>query len=502
MLGPSIPNTIIAIGVAFTPFLARIIRGEALRVAQMPYVEAARAGGTSDVAMIVRHVLPNVLPLVIVQGTISLAFAILAEAGLSFLGLGTQPPQSSWGLMIQASRDYLDVAPWTAIVPGAAVALTVLGAQHVRRRAARRVRPAGPMNAPEPVHARQAPETALGEPILAVSNLRVDFSTDGGAVTGVRDVSFAVWPGETLCVVGESGSGKSVTALAIMRLVEFGGGRIASGSLRFARADGATIDLAEAAPATMRRIRGDEIGMIFQEPMSSLNPVFTIGRQLADGLQAHRGLSAPVAHERALELLREVRMPEPERRLRQYPHELSGGMRQRVVIAMAMACRPRLLIADEPTTALDVTIQAEILALIDRLKRENRHGGAVHHPRHGRGGADGRPRRGDVPRRRRGAGPGGGRLRRPAAGLHPRPARRRAQARRDARHHGAGTHAHPGRARPRRRRWPRPRPRRCWWSSISPRAFRCAAACCAASWRGCMRWRMSASPCRAGRRWR
>jgi len=126
MLGPSVPNTIIAIGVAFTPFLARIIRGEALRVAQMPYVEAARAAGTNDVGMIVRHLLPNVLPLVIVQGTISLAFAILAEAGLSFLGLGTQPPQSSWGLMIQTSRDYLDVAPWTALVPGVAVALTVL----------------------------------------------------------------------------------------------------------------------------------------------------------------------------------------------------------------------------------------------------------------------------------------------------------------------------------------------------------------------------------------
>jgi ABC-type dipeptide/oligopeptide/nickel transport system permease subunit len=126
MLGPSVPNTIIAIGVAFTPFLARIIRGEALRVAQMPYVEAARAAGTSPGLMIVRHVLPNVLPLVIVQGTISLAFAILAEAGLSFLGLGTQPPQSSWGLMIQTSRDYLDVAPWTALVPGVAVALTVL----------------------------------------------------------------------------------------------------------------------------------------------------------------------------------------------------------------------------------------------------------------------------------------------------------------------------------------------------------------------------------------
>jgi peptide/nickel transport system permease protein len=127
MLGPSLENTILAIGIAFTPFLARIVRGEALRVVQMPYVEAARASGTNDVQMIVRHILPNTMPQIIVQATISLAFAILAEAGLSFLGLGTQPPQSSWGLMIQASRDYLDVAPWTALVPGAAVALTVLG---------------------------------------------------------------------------------------------------------------------------------------------------------------------------------------------------------------------------------------------------------------------------------------------------------------------------------------------------------------------------------------
>lgn len=127
VLGPNLTNTIIAIGVAFTPFLARIIRGEALRVTQMPYVEAARAAGTTDAWMILRHILPNIMPAIIVQGTISLAFAILAEAGLSFLGLGTQPPDASWGLMIQASRDYLDVAPWTALVPGAAVAITVLG---------------------------------------------------------------------------------------------------------------------------------------------------------------------------------------------------------------------------------------------------------------------------------------------------------------------------------------------------------------------------------------
>jgi len=127
MLGPNLQNTIIAVGIAFTPFLARIVRGEALRVSQMPYVEAARASGTNDPMMIIRHILPNIMPQIIVQATISLAFAILAEAGLSFLGLGTQPPNSSWGLMIQASRDYLDVAPWTALVPGGAVALTVLG---------------------------------------------------------------------------------------------------------------------------------------------------------------------------------------------------------------------------------------------------------------------------------------------------------------------------------------------------------------------------------------
>jgi ABC-type glutathione transport system ATPase component len=207
--------------------------------------------------------------------------------------------------------------------------------------------------------------------LVEIDHLRVDFATDGGTVTGVEDVSFSIRPGETLCVVGESGSGKSVTSLSLMRLVEFGGGRIAGGSLTFQRPDGTRLDLAGAGPQVMGDIRGNEIGMIFQEPMTSLNPVFTIERQLTDGLMLHKRLSSEAARARALDLLRQVRIPEPERRLRQYPHELSGGMRQRVVIAMAMACEPRLLIADEPTTALDVTIQAEILALINRLKREN-----------------------------------------------------------------------------------------------------------------------------------
>jgi peptide/nickel transport system ATP-binding protein/glutathione transport system ATP-binding protein len=207
--------------------------------------------------------------------------------------------------------------------------------------------------------------------LVSVDHLKVEFATDGGVVTGVEDVSFAINPGETVCVVGESGSGKSVTSLSLMRLVEFGGGTIAGGALTFRRPDGTLLDVGGASPAVMGDVRGNEIGMIFQEPMTSLNPVFTIERQLTDGLILHKRLSREAARARALELLRQVRIPEPERRLRQYPHELSGGMRQRVVIAMAMACEPRLLIADEPTTALDVTIQAEILALINRLKREN-----------------------------------------------------------------------------------------------------------------------------------
>ncbi|MDG4649946.1 ABC transporter ATP-binding protein [Roseibacterium sp. SDUM158017] len=211
----------------------------------------------------------------------------------------------------------------------------------------------------------------LDRPIAQVRNLRVEFHTKAGTVVGVEDVSFDIAEGETVCIVGESGSGKSVSSLSLMRLVEFGGGDIAGGELMFDRKEGEEpIDLARADSGLMRDIRGNEIGMIFQEPMTALNPVFTVERQLTEGLMKHKGMSKRQARERALELMRQVRIPEPERRLQQYPHELSGGMRQRVVIAIALACEPRILIADEPTTALDVTIQAEILALIDRLKRE------------------------------------------------------------------------------------------------------------------------------------
>ena len=206
--------------------------------------------------------------------------------------------------------------------------------------------------------------------IAKIENLRVEFQTKSGTVVGVEDVSFEINPGETVCVVGESGSGKSVSSLSLMRLIEFGGGDIAGGRLLFDRKDAGEVDLSKTDQDLMRTIRGNEIGMIFQEPMTALNPVFTVGKQLTEGLRLHKNMSKAQAEARALDLMRQVRIPEPERRLKQYPHELYGGMRQRVVIAMALACEPRLLIADEPTTALDVTIQAEILALMDRLKRE------------------------------------------------------------------------------------------------------------------------------------
>ena len=213
-------------------------------------------------------------------------------------------------------------------------------------------------------------KTKKNVPVLDVKKLKVNFQTKTGKVTGVNDLSFSIFPGETVCLVGESGSGKSVSSLAIMRLVEFGGGKIDAGSIMFASNSYVHSDLIDSDQHNMREIRGNEIGMVFQEPMTALNPVFTIKRQLTEGLRVHKQMSKNEADIEALNLLKSVRIPEPERRLHQYPHELSGGMRQRIVIAMALACRPKILIADEPTTALDVTIQAEILTLLNRLKKE------------------------------------------------------------------------------------------------------------------------------------
>lgn len=206
--------------------------------------------------------------------------------------------------------------------------------------------------------------------VLEVQGLTVRFDTSERSVVAVKDLGFHVRAGEVLAIVGESGSGKSVTSLSVMRLIEHGGGTIASGKISFTRRNGGKLDLPKAADSVMRTIRGGEISMIFQEPMTSLNPVFSVGTQVAEAVMLHQGLSHAEAEAEALRMLELVRIPEAKQILKRYPHQLSGGMRQRVMIAMALSCKPSLLIADEPTTALDVTIQAQILQLIRQLQEE------------------------------------------------------------------------------------------------------------------------------------
>ncbi|CAB3911963.1 dipeptide ABC transporter ATP-binding protein [Achromobacter ruhlandii] len=208
------------------------------------------------------------------------------------------------------------------------------------------------------------------QPLLSVRGVSVDFNTENGVFRAVENLDFDVRPGKTLAIVGESGSGKSVTSMAIMRLTDYNNGRIATGQILFRDSDDREIDLTAASDEQMRAIRGNDIAMIFQEPMTSLNPVFTIGDQIIEAIMLHQQLSRSAARKAARALLEKVRLPDAEQLLDRYPHQLSGGMRQRVMIAMALSCQPRLLIADEPTTALDVTIQAQILNTIRELQRD------------------------------------------------------------------------------------------------------------------------------------
>ena len=205
----------------------------------------------------------------------------------------------------------------------------------------------------------------MSEPLLRIDNLQTHFFTDDGVVRAVDGVSYEIYPGETLAVVGESGSGKSVTALSILKLVASPPGRIVGGRILFQGRDLASLSTEE-----MRKIRGKEISMIFQEPMTSLNPVYTCGEQIIEAVVLHENVDRKAARARAIEMLQLVGIPLPEQRVDEYPHQMSGGMRQRVMIAMALACRPAILIADEPTTALDVTIQAQILELLNRLQED------------------------------------------------------------------------------------------------------------------------------------
>lgn len=381
VLGPGVTNAALALAVVFFPSFARLVRGQTLAVKSETFVEASQALGTPAVWIVVRRVLPNVLPAVIVQASVSLAGALLAESGLSFLGLGAQPPTASWGSMLRDAYDHgLRTHPWSLVVPGLAIALAVLafntvgdalsatlGTASTRQKGRRRAgKLSGLTMVARPATTSPAQLPAGSAPaLLEVEGLCLDLDTDAGPVRAVDNVSFTVGAGEVLGLVGESGSGKTLVSLSIMRLFPTPPARIVSGEVRFAGQDllGLGMD-------GMRRIRGGQIAMVFQDPMSSLNPAIRIGDQIAEAVRLHRSVDRAAAKARAIELLDKVGIVDPAQRVRSYPHELSGGMRQRAMIAMALAGEPRLLIADEPTTALDVTIQAQVVDLLRELQKE------------------------------------------------------------------------------------------------------------------------------------
>ncbi|MTD52734.1 dipeptide/oligopeptide/nickel ABC transporter permease/ATP-binding protein [Amycolatopsis pithecellobii] len=356
----------ITFGLLGTPGMIRVVRAATIAIRADLYLTAARVAGLSTTQIIRRHVLPRVAGPIIVRAFLFAGAALLTESGLAFLGLGVQEPEPSWGGMVASASIYINQHPSLLIPAGVTIALTVLafglvgdavrdaiGGRHLRY--AGSARPA-----PHPVDSGTDEETPSA--LLSVRGLSVGFPGETGFTTVVNDVSFEVRAGETVGLVGESGCGKSVTARAVLGLLA-SGGAVTTGRCWF---DGE--DLRITGRNRCADIRGSQVGLISQEPSASLDPNLTVGRQLAEIVRRHRTVSRSQARVEALDLLQKVQMPEPVAVAGRYPHELSGGMAQRVCIAAALAGRPRLLIADEPTTALDVTVQAEILDLLRHLQ--------------------------------------------------------------------------------------------------------------------------------------
>jgi peptide/nickel transport system permease protein len=377
VLGPSPYTTMLVFGVLVFPAFYRVVSAAVSGVRQELYVDAARVSGLSDTRIITRHVLTVVrAPAIILAAGIA-GIAITVQAGLDFLGLG-DPQRPSWGGMLNDAFAAIYREPLTLLWPSLAIGLTcialVLLGNAVRdalersgrpgRRRRRAVVPPAAVSA-EPVVVHDHEAGSRGEELLHVRDLAVGYDQPDGSMTEVvQDVELSVRRGEIHGLIGESGSGKTQTAFAVLRLLS-PGGRIVRGSIAFQGTD-----LAELSEKAMTQLRGRKIAYVPQEPMSNLDPVFTIGHQLTEPMRVALGISRSEARSRALELLARVGIPDPPRTFAAYPHQISGGMAQRVLIAGAVSCEPDLLIADEPTTALDVTVQAEVLDLLRDLQRE------------------------------------------------------------------------------------------------------------------------------------
>ncbi|MEU9323537.1 dipeptide/oligopeptide/nickel ABC transporter permease/ATP-binding protein [Streptomyces canus] len=373
----SVPAAMVTLGVLATPGLVRVVRAATLPVREQLYVAAARVSGMSRTYIVTRHVLPRIMGPIIVQASLLAATALLVQTGLAFLALIAAPPEPSWGGMVADGVSALFQQPWLIWPPGLAIALTVLAfgllGDAVRDASTEGWSPKSALplggkqrNTPTRTATAAAPAALAdtSDSLLSVRDLTVSYASPTGPIRAVDGVTFDIARGETVGVVGESGCGKTTTALAVIALLG-GGGRIDSGHVLF---DGH--DLAALSESELQAVRGTEIGYVSQEPMVALDPAFRIGWQLAEAVRTNTGMSRAKARKRAVELLEQVQLPEPHLVARRYPHELSGGMAQRVVVARALAGEPKLLIADEPTTALDVTIQVEILDLLRTLQRD------------------------------------------------------------------------------------------------------------------------------------
>ncbi|MFC3228395.1 dipeptide/oligopeptide/nickel ABC transporter permease/ATP-binding protein [Marinibaculum pumilum] len=373
VLGPGLFHALLAIAAVNVPFFARTVRGATLGLARRDFVDAARLGGAGPLALLATEILPNVLPVIVVTASTSFGWMILETAGLSFLGLGAQPPLADLGAMLGEARKVMFIAPHVSLVPGVMVFVIVmainLAGDGLRDALDPRLRsgvPARPAAATE-VRRDPAAMSSAADPDLPlqVTGLRTEFRLGRRSLPAVAGVDLALPPGARLGLVGESGSGKSATALSLLRLVPSPPGCITAGQVRMQGRDVLAMGREE-----LRALRGGRLAMVFQDPMSSLHPMHRIGDQVAEALRAHAPIGRREARRRAADLLARVRIPAAERRLDAWPHELSGGMRQRVAIAIALANDPAVLVADEATTALDVTVQAQVLALLHRLTED------------------------------------------------------------------------------------------------------------------------------------
>lgn len=348
--------------------LIRVVRAATKATREELYVAAARVSGIGTMRILLRHITPRLVGPVVIQVSLFAGLALVVQSGLGYLNMGVIAPAPSWGGMVGEASHVLSQTTWLLVPSGGIIALTVLAlgliGDAVRDVTAESTSRAGGNRVARRRAAGQPSAPVDDDALVTVNNLNISFTENRQVTEVVHGISLKVMPGELIGLVGESGSGKTVTVMALLGLLP-ANAQVGADRLAF---EGKT--LVDLTNKQWRQVRGKGIGLVSQEPMVALDPCFTVGNQLAAAVAAHGGVARQVARTRALELLRDVRLPQPEVVMRQYPHELSGGMAQRVVIAMALAGSPRLLLADEPTTALDVTVQAEILDLLRTLRDE------------------------------------------------------------------------------------------------------------------------------------